>query len=118
MRWLLALLVALWMAPLHAQDVQPVPPLSGRVIDTTGTLTPVQAQALGAKLAQVEQERGSQLVVLIVPTTQPEDIAAYTQRVAAGPRQPNARRPPSSAANTTQPSIENTVLWSQRQGFA
>ena len=81
MRWLLALLVALWMAPLHAQDVQPVPPLSGRVIDTTGTLTPVQAQALGAKLAQVEQERGSQLVVLIVPTTQPEDIASYAQRI-------------------------------------
>jgi len=59
-----------------------VPPLSGRVVDTTGTLTPVQVQALSAKLAQVEQERGSQLVVLIVPTTQPEDIASYAQRIA------------------------------------
>jgi len=81
MRWLLAWLVALWMAPLHAQDVLPVPPLSGRVVDTTSTLTPVQVQALSAKLAQVEQERGSQLVVLIVPTTQPEDIASYAQRI-------------------------------------
>ena len=81
MRWLLAWLVALWMAPLHAQDVLPVPPLSGRVVDTTGTLTPVQVQALSAKLAKVEQERGSQLVVLIVPTTQPEDIASYAQRI-------------------------------------
>lgn len=81
MRWLLAWLVALWMAPLHAQDVLPVPPLSGRVVDTTGTLTPVQVQALSDKLAQVEQQRGSQLVVLIVPTTQPEDIASYAQRI-------------------------------------
>jgi uncharacterized protein len=81
MRWLLAWLVVLWMAPLHAQDVLPVPPLSGRVVDTTRTLTPVQAQALTAKLAKVEQERGSQVVVLIVPTTQPEDIASYAQRV-------------------------------------
>jgi uncharacterized protein len=81
MRWLLAWLVVLWMAPLHAQDVLPVPPLSGRVVDTTRTLTPVQAQALTAKLAKVEQERGSQVVVLIVPTTQPQDIASYAQRV-------------------------------------
>ena len=81
MRWLLAWLVALWMAPLHAQDVLPVPPLSGRVVDTTSTLTPVQVQALSGKLAKVEQERGSQVVVLIVPTTQPEDIASYAQRI-------------------------------------
>ena len=65
-----------------AQDVQPVPPLTGRVIDSTGTLTPAQSQALEAKLASIETRRGSQLVVLIVPTTAPEDIAAYGQRVA------------------------------------
>ncbi|MEO8152466.1 MAG: TPM domain-containing protein [Rhizobacter sp.] len=78
---LTALWVALWMAPLHAQDVQPVPPLSGRVVDQTATLTSVQAQALSEKLAAVERERGSQLVVLIVASTQPEDIASYAQRV-------------------------------------
>ena len=39
-------------------------------------------------------------------------------RRAAGPRQPNACRPASSPAKTTQPSTENTVLWSQRQGSA
>ncbi len=81
MRWFLVLLAALWMAPLQAQDVQPVPPLSGRVVDATGTLTPAQAQALGGKLEAIERERGSQLVVLIVATTQPEDIAVYAQRV-------------------------------------
>lgn len=66
----------------RAQDVLPVPPLSGRVVDQTGTLTPAQSQALSAKLEAIETQRGAQVVVLIVPTTQPEDIAAYGQRVA------------------------------------
>ncbi len=67
---------------VRAQDVLPVPPLSGRVIDQTGTLTAAQAQALTTKLAALETQRGSQLVLLLVPTTQPEDIASYGQRVA------------------------------------
>ena len=66
----------------RAQEVLPVPPLSARVIDQTGTLTPAQSQALAAKLEAIETQRGAQVVVLIVPTTQPEDIAAYGQRVA------------------------------------
>jgi uncharacterized protein len=66
----------------RAQDVLPVPALSGRVIDQTGTLNAAQAQALTAKLEALEHQRGSQVVVLLVPTTQPEDIAAYAQRVA------------------------------------
>ena len=76
------LLAALWAAPaLHAQDVLPVPPLSGRVIDQTGTLTAAQSEALTGKLAKFEAESGPQIVVLLVPTTQPEDIAAFAQRV-------------------------------------
>lgn len=78
--WLLFLLTAV-ASPLRAQDVQPVPPLSGRVIDQTGTLTPAQVQALAAKLEGIERQRGSQIVVLMVATVQPEDIAAYAQRV-------------------------------------
>ena len=81
-----ALALAAWLllaaCLAHAQDVLPVPPLSGRVIDQTGTLTPAQVQALGTKLAALETQRGSQLVVLLVPTTQPEDISSYGQRVA------------------------------------
>lgn len=77
----LAWVLAVVATPLRAQDVQPVPPLSGRVIDQTATLTPPQVQALSAKLEAVERERGSQLVVLIVATTVPEDIASYAQRV-------------------------------------
>ncbi len=66
----------------HAQSLlQPVPPLTGHVIDTSGTLQPAQVAALDAKLATLEQEKGSQVVVLMVPTTAPEDIAAFANRV-------------------------------------
>ena len=66
----------------HAQDVLPVPALTERVIDQTGTLSEAQKTALIQKLALIETQRGAQVVVLIVPTTQPEDIAAFGQRVA------------------------------------
>lgn len=65
----------------HAQDLQPVPTLTDRVIDQTGTLQPEQRQALIAQIMALEREVGSQLVVLLVRSTQPEDIAAYAQRV-------------------------------------
>jgi uncharacterized protein len=66
----------------RAQGPLPVPPLSARVIDTTGTLDAARRQALEAKLAAFEQKKGSQIVVLMVPTTQPEDIEGYANRVA------------------------------------
>src|SRR4051812_46679625 len=77
------LAAGVWLAgAAQAQAVPPVPPLSARVIDQTGTLTPAQTEALSAKLAAIEAQRGTQVVVLIVPTTQPEDIASYGFRVA------------------------------------
>ncbi len=70
-------------APLaQAQTLQPVPALSARVIDRSGTLDPRQVEALEQKLAAFEAQQGSQIVVLLVSTTQPEDIAAYAFRVA------------------------------------
>lgn len=59
-----------------------VPALSARVIDSTATLTQAQRQQLDDKLAAFEQARGAQVVLLMVPTTQPEDIASYANRVA------------------------------------
>lgn len=64
-----------------AQDLLPVPPLSVQVIDQTATLDETQRGALIAKLAAIEQQTGSQIVVLMVPSTLPEDIATYSQRV-------------------------------------
>ena len=77
-----ALLAAFFLAPAQAQDLVPVPVLTGRVIDQTATLTPAQADALSAKLAAIEKERGAQIVILMVPTARPEDIFSYAQRVA------------------------------------
>jgi len=77
-----ALLAAFLFAPAQAEDLVPVPVLTGRVIDQTATLTPAQADALSAKLAAIEKERGAQIVILIVPTARPEDIFSYAQRVA------------------------------------
>ena len=65
-----------------AQDVLPVPELTARVVDQTGTLDAIQRKGLEEKLAAFEQRKGSQMVVLLVPTTQPEDIASYANRVA------------------------------------
>jgi uncharacterized protein len=79
---LLALATLLLPAALRAQDLQPVPELKARVTDTSGTLSASQRQALEQQLATFEREAGTQMVVLVVPTTQPEDIAAYAFRVA------------------------------------
>lgn len=79
--WLLALL--LWATALagHAQGVLPVPALSGHVVDTTATLDASQRQALESKLAAFEAAHGAQVVVVLVSTTQPEDIASFANRV-------------------------------------
>jgi uncharacterized protein len=74
------LLFAASLAAL-AQPQLPVPPLSGRVVDQTATLTAQQAEALSNKLAAIETAHGAQIVVLIVPTTAPEDVASFAQRV-------------------------------------
>ncbi len=66
----------------QAQPVQAVPALTAHVVDTTGTLDAAQRLQLEQVLARLEQERGAQVVVLVVATTAPEDIAAYANRVA------------------------------------
>lgn len=78
--WLLGCLLA-WPVAGMAQALQPVPALSARVIDQTATLGSAQRQALEDKLAAFERERGSQVVVLLVASTAPEDIFDYTQRL-------------------------------------
>jgi uncharacterized protein len=61
--------------------LQPIPKLAARVTDLTGTLTAGQQNSLEQKLAAFESAKGSQLAVLIVPTTQPEAIEQYSIRV-------------------------------------
>lgn len=59
-----------------------IPKLSSRVTDLTSTLSTDQVQALESKLAAFEAKKGSQIAVLIVSTTQPEDIAEFGIKVA------------------------------------
>jgi uncharacterized protein len=59
-----------------------VPQLTGRVVDQTGTLSSSDIAALSQKLRDFEARKGSQIAVLIVPTTQPETIEQFSIRVA------------------------------------
>ena len=65
-----------------AQALQAVPALTARVIDQTSTLSVSEAAAMESRLAAFEQQAGAQVVVLMVVTTAPEDIASYANRVA------------------------------------
>jgi uncharacterized protein len=66
---------------VHAELV-PIPALQHRVTDLTQTLSAEQQSTLEQKIAAFEQEKGSQIAVLIVPTTQPEVIEQFSIRVA------------------------------------
>jgi len=79
---LLAFGIALSAGVAGAQDLVKVPALTARVTDLTGTLSASDRQALEAKLAAWETQTGNQLVVLMLPSTKPEAIAAYSIRVA------------------------------------
>jgi uncharacterized protein len=76
---LLALLLG-WIFPAFA-DVA-VPQLTGRVVDQTGTLSGDDIASLTQTLKSLEARKGSQIAVLIVPTTQPETIEQFSIRVA------------------------------------
>jgi uncharacterized protein len=79
---LAAVFAVLAFALASASAEVPVPPLKARVTDLSGTLSAPQVQALETSLAEFEQRKGSQIVVLMVPTTRPETIEQYSIRVA------------------------------------
>ena len=73
--------VILSLSPAWAQALVPVPTLTARVMDQTGTLAVADVAALEQQLQSFEQQRGTQIVVLVLPSTVPEDIADFTQRL-------------------------------------
>ena len=79
---LLAFCAALLLVHSPVQAQQAVPALTGHVMDTSATLAAAQLVQLEDKLSTFERDRGAQVIFLFVPTTQPEDIASYAQRVA------------------------------------
>ena len=78
-RLALCLWLACW-AVVAAAEVA-VPALSARVTDLTGTLSAAQQSALEQSLVAFEAKKGSQIAILLVPTTQPEAIEQYSLRV-------------------------------------
>lgn len=60
----------------------PVPALTGHVTDQTGTLTAEQKASLEQMLTAFEARKGSQLAVLMIPSSVPEEIEPYALRVA------------------------------------
>jgi uncharacterized protein len=77
--WLVALLLCF---PLAAAAEVAVPPLSGRVVDQTGTLSSGDIAPLTQTLRDLEARKGSQVAVLIVPTTESETIEQFSIRAA------------------------------------
>ncbi len=83
--WLLGMALSMALAcsaAVRAQDVLPVPALSARVVDVAKLLSEPERATLEQKLADFEAQAGPQIVVLLVASTLPEDIARYAQRVA------------------------------------
>jgi uncharacterized protein len=73
------LIALLLIGAAHAELA--VPQLDQRVTDQTGTLNAQQTQALNARLAAFEAQKGAQIAVLIVATTRPESIEQFGIRV-------------------------------------
>ncbi len=81
--WLFTLTSCFATATFAAEgDFQAIPPLKHRVTDLTSTLSAADAGALESRLKEFEANKGAQIAVLMVPTTQPETIFDYTLRVA------------------------------------
>ncbi|WP_081623309.1 YgcG family protein [Methylotenera sp. 1P/1] len=76
------LLVLSWIALPAFSAPMAIPAVISPVTDLTQTLSPQSQQSLAQKLNQLSKEKGSQIAVLIVDTTQPEDIAQFGIRVA------------------------------------
>lgn len=81
LRFLAALLIGCWVAFAGAQELVAIPSLKARVTDLTNTLSADERGNLEGKLQAFEREKGSQIAVLIVPTTKPEAIEQYSIRV-------------------------------------
>jgi len=82
-RWLLACLaLSLAMSHAAAWAQVAVPPLQSRVTDLTGSLDEATRASLENRLRELEQAKGSQIAVLLVPTTQPESIEQFGLGVA------------------------------------
>lgn len=72
-------------ATVPAQDQrkrQPLPPLLLQISDAVGVFSEEEALDLSRLLSAIEEQTGTKIIVVIIPTVTPENISAYTQRLA------------------------------------
>jgi uncharacterized protein len=79
--WAAALALALLWAGMASAQFAPIPPLTGHVTDQAGMLEPGQRAKLDAVLTDYEAKTGSQIAILLVKSTEPEQIEQYSIRV-------------------------------------
>lgn len=78
----LLLALSAGIVDVKASDkLQPIPPLSGPVVDLTNTLSASQQQQLAQKLLSLQEKYGAQMQVLVIPSSAPEDAFSYSMRV-------------------------------------
>ncbi len=82
LRWLAALCLALLPLIGWSANEVALPPLTERVTDLTGTLSAEDKASLTASLAALDKDKGAQVVIVMLPTTQPEAIEQYSIRLA------------------------------------
>lgn len=80
-RWAAALTAVVLLAGAALAEDVPVPELKARVTDLAGTLTTGDSRMLTDRLARIEQDKGAQIAILIVPTTGAEAIEQFATRV-------------------------------------
>lgn len=83
LRHFLALLF-LFCTACMATAAEPLtlPPLTAPVVDRTQTLAPEALAALNERLQRLSTDKGSQIAILILPSTQPESIEQFSIRLA------------------------------------
>ncbi|WP_058357566.1 TPM domain-containing protein [Vitreoscilla massiliensis] len=74
-------LLTLMLGTAHALDLQAIPKLTQPVMDTAHMLSASEQAQLNQQLEQYAQSKGTQIVVLTVNTTAPEDAFTYGMRV-------------------------------------
>ncbi len=81
LRWLVIFTCFIPLAWADVNTPLAIPPLTTHVTDLTSTLNNTQQLELENQLKTLEARKGSQLALLIIPTTHPETIEQYALRV-------------------------------------
>jgi uncharacterized protein len=69
------------LSVLAQGTLRPLPPLLQTVSDEVGAVSPDEGKALARRLANLHNDTGAKVVIVIAETTQPEEVEDYTGRL-------------------------------------